>query len=91
MNDYVDELIQVTKFILLDADIPEWANWVAVDRSGAICYFECEPVADNYMKGGIWHSEEMGSKWLDAGTRNKKFRVFDERLSIHWKEVKFKV
>lgn len=45
-------------FFKLD-QCPDWAEWVAVDRDGTVCYFSAEPIKLTY-----------GDEWLCASPRH---------------------
>lgn len=59
----VDDLVMFDNKKLLDFfkldQCPDWAEWVAVDRDGTVCYFSVEPIKLTY-----------GDEWLCASPRH---------------------
>jgi hypothetical protein len=85
MNKHLQNMIIKIDYFLLDYKPESWENWLAVDRGGAVCVFECEPTCESH---GMWVVTKEGSKWkLVEGIA---FNVRDTRNG-YWKKLKIKL
>ena len=78
----LDDTKQLLLFALMDVDIPEWANWVAIDKNGMVGFYNQRP--DLQMHDNCWITGAEG-----AGKNIRKF--FSIPDGIHWADLCFEL
>ncbi len=61
----------------ITAFIPQWANWIAVNKNGDVCAYECEPCHGNDFK------------WYGVG-QYKRIAVL-KNTADNWSKMKYRV
>lgn len=84
----VDDLVMFDNKKLLDFfkidQCPDWAEWVAVDRDGTVCYFSAEPIIFNCSEEWTRSSPRHTLQPVKIGGNNIKITVED------WMKAKVK-
>lgn len=84
----VDDLVMFDNKKLLDFfkldQCPDWAEWVAVDRDGTVCYFSAEPIIFTCAEEWTCNSPSHTLQPVKIGGNNIKITVED------WMKAKVK-
>lgn len=84
----VDDLVMFDNKKLLDFfkldQCPDWAEWVAVDRDGTVCYFSAEPIIFTCADEWTCNSPSHTLQPVKIGGNNIKITVDD------WTKAKVK-